>query len=243
MARIFSQNFLLFRISLPMNPLSWLLLSIHRISLFLRQIQGWAALLPIVALHTHRLPILPPSSKRGHFGITMSMARFARLFLINRSLQYSRTFYIPLQDPNDLSFRAGDVVDITAQTNTDWWTGSHRGKQGLFPVSYVERLPPSASSGFAPPTAPAPYGSLLSHAGPEKVPVHSPAPSAPYPPYQPAGGYQPPPPGGAYNPYGGPAQPQSPPSNTAVANPEQPPKKSKFGGKFGSTVCLSLALL
>lgn len=71
-------------------------------------------------------------------------------------------------------------------------------------------------------------------------------PLNPYPSYQPPGGYQPPPPGGVYNPYGGPTQPPPPPPNTVIAStpeqPEQPPKKGKFGGKFGSTVCLTLIL-
>jgi hypothetical protein len=152
-------------------------------------------------------------------------------FLVHRLIQHSCTLH--LKDPNDLSFHAGDVIDITAETNADWWTGSHKGKQGLFPSNYVERLAPSASAGLLPSPVPTPY---TSYVGSEKAPTNTTVPPSPYPPYQPAGGYQPPPPGGAYNPYGGPAQPQPPAGDPAV-NPEQPPKKGKFGGKFGSTVC------
>jgi len=140
------------------------------------------------------------------------------------------------QDPNDLSFLAGDVIDITAETNADWWTGSHKGKQGLFPSNYVDRLAPPASAGSLPSPVPT-YTSPSSYSS-EKPPTNTNVPTSPYPPYQPAGGYQPPPPGGAYNPYGGPAQPQPPAGDPAV-NPEQPPKKGKFGGKFGSTLAHS----
>jgi hypothetical protein len=38
-------------------------------------------------------------------------------------------------------------------------------------------------------------------------------------------------------------QPQPLPVDTVVANSEQPPKKSKFGGKFGSTVCFDVVLV
>lgn len=144
------------------------------------------------------------------------------------------------QDPNDLSFRAGDIIDIIVETNADWWTGRHRGKQGFFPSNYVERLPPPPPPpGPLPSPALTPYATPSSYGGPEKAPTHPSPASGLYPSYQPAGGYQPPPPGGVYNPYGGPAQPQSPPANVPVASSEQPPKKSKFGGKFGSTLAHS----
>lgn len=40
----------------------------------------------------------------------------------------------------------GDIIDIVDETNADWWTGRNRGKQGLFPSNYVQKLPPEASS-------------------------------------------------------------------------------------------------
>jgi len=50
------------------------------------------------------------------------------------------------KEPNDLTMSAGDVIDIIEETNTDWWTGSNRGKQGLFPSNYVQKLPPETPS-------------------------------------------------------------------------------------------------
>ncbi|TRM59982.1 SH3 domain-containing protein [Schizophyllum amplum] len=43
-------------------------------------------------------------------------------------------------EPDDLSFSAGDVIDIVEETNPDWWTGKVNGKQALFPSSYVEKI-------------------------------------------------------------------------------------------------------
>ncbi|KIK98698.1 hypothetical protein PAXRUDRAFT_823613 [Paxillus rubicundulus Ve08.2h10] len=46
------------------------------------------------------------------------------------------------EDSNDLAFHAGEIIEIVAETNADWWTGRNTaGKQGLFPAIYVEKLP------------------------------------------------------------------------------------------------------
>jgi len=44
------------------------------------------------------------------------------------------------QDADDLSFAAGDIIEIVEETNADWWMGKVNGKQALFPSSYVEKL-------------------------------------------------------------------------------------------------------
>ena len=41
---------------------------------------------------------------------------------------------------------AGDVIDVVEETNGDWWTGRNKGKQGLFPSNYVQKLPSEPSS-------------------------------------------------------------------------------------------------
>lgn len=43
-------------------------------------------------------------------------------------------------EPGDLSFAAGDLIEIVDETNADWWKGKVKGRQGLFPSSYVERV-------------------------------------------------------------------------------------------------------
>ncbi|KAJ7650642.1 hypothetical protein FB45DRAFT_1050553 [Roridomyces roridus] len=147
------------------------------------------------------------------------------------------------QNSNDLTFRAGDIIEVVEETNPDWWTGRYNGKQGLFPSNYVEKLQsPPSNAPYAPPRdsynpSMPPYPSQ---------PVYQ-APPGPYPGpgYQPpGGGYQPPyqgPPQAPYNSYGGPPPPmvvqQAPP---AAPPPQEPPKKSKISG-LGNTLAHSTA--
>ncbi|KAL7623012.1 BAR adaptor protein Hob1 [Parahypoxylon ruwenzoriense] len=44
------------------------------------------------------------------------------------------------QAEGDISFRAGDVIEIVSRTQNDneWWTGKCHGKQGQFPGNYVK---------------------------------------------------------------------------------------------------------
>ncbi|KAI0545262.1 BAR domain-containing protein [Xylaria curta] len=44
------------------------------------------------------------------------------------------------QAEGDLSFRAGDIIEIVSRTQNDneWWTGKVNGKQGQFPGNYVK---------------------------------------------------------------------------------------------------------
>jgi len=149
----------------------------------------------------------------------------------------------PWQDPNDLSFQVGEIVEIVKETNADWWTGRNRaGKEGLFPSSYVEKLAPRSISPLAFPEFPKTrtshdlkYGLTEPKYPPPSGPPQYSAPQPPqqqYPPPSgppPASGYLPPS-GPSYNPY-----PGSPP--VAQPIPQQPPKKSRFGG-LGTTVGL-----
>ncbi|CAO3580319.1 unnamed protein product [Absidia cylindrospora] len=47
------------------------------------------------------------------------------------------------EDPStDLSFRKGDVIEVTEHVNDDWWRGSLKGKSGIFPQNHVQSVPP-----------------------------------------------------------------------------------------------------
>lgn len=109
-----------------------------------------------------------------------------------------------------MSFSEGDIIEIVAETNADWWTGSFNGRQGLFPSNHVEKL--------------------------ASTPIRSPAPAPAAPavgarPYRPFGavyhGADAPPPAnaGAVNSVG------------LQEAPGQEQKKKKFG-KLGNTVCV-----
>ncbi|KAK3535912.1 hypothetical protein QTP70_021221 [Hemibagrus guttatus] len=40
----------------------------------------------------------------------------------------------------ELSFNKGEIVYITRQIDNNWYEGEHRGKVGIFPISYVEKI-------------------------------------------------------------------------------------------------------
>jgi LAS seventeen-binding protein 1/2 len=111
------------------------------------------------------------------------------------------------KEPNDLSFREGDIIEVVAEMNADWWTGKLNGKQGIFPSNYVEKM----SRSLSPPSYPSPSG---------------PPPEASLVPYSNSGPpivYPPPP--QPYNPYlGQPGQQQ------VVVQQAPPPKPNRFGG-------------
>lgn len=44
------------------------------------------------------------------------------------------------QDTDELSFDASDVFDLVKEDPSGWWTGRIRGKEGLFPGNYVEKI-------------------------------------------------------------------------------------------------------
>ncbi|KAJ3863745.1 hypothetical protein EV359DRAFT_73448 [Lentinula novae-zelandiae] len=168
------------------------------------------------------------------------------------------------EDPQDLSFQSGDIIEIVQETNNDWWTGRYRGREGLFPSNYVEKLPPSSPLS-RPPPPPAAHSNSSYTSNPnyndnhytDSRPLGSPAaPNPTYPAYPPPGGppsrpggYGPPPPLGYYQS----SPPQPPPqgynsysyappppgpvivSASAPPAPVDQPKKNRFGG-MGNTL-------
>ncbi|KAF8553977.1 SH3-domain-containing protein [Imleria badia] len=148
------------------------------------------------------------------------------------------------QDPNDLAFEAGDIIEIITETNADWWTGRNRsGKQGLFPSNYVEKLPPPSLS---PIFVPEPRQSVTRASVEQRYsspglanPSPQPYSVVPQTHYPPPGGYYPPtgPPPGAVN-YSY-VPPPGPPTPQPVAQ-QAPAKKSKFGG-LGQVMAQSAA--
>lgn len=57
------------------------------------------------------------------------------------------------QDPNDLAFSAGDMIEIVAETNEDWWLGRAHGREALFPSNHVEKVQDVSLQGPPPPAA------------------------------------------------------------------------------------------
>lgn len=44
------------------------------------------------------------------------------------------------QDVDELSFNPGDQIEILKEDTSGWWIGRLRGKQGLFPMNYIEKI-------------------------------------------------------------------------------------------------------
>lgn len=47
--------------------------------------------------------------------------------------------FVP-SEPGELEFKKGDVIAVMASAYKDWWHGSLKGKTGIFPLNYVEKL-------------------------------------------------------------------------------------------------------
>ncbi|XP_046699056.1 sorbin and SH3 domain-containing protein 2 isoform X11 [Silurus meridionalis] len=58
-----------------------------------------------------------------------------------RERQSARAIYdFKAQSSKELSFKKGDAINIVRQIDSNWYEGEHRGRIGIFPISYVERV-------------------------------------------------------------------------------------------------------
>ncbi|PPQ85374.1 hypothetical protein CVT25_006405 [Psilocybe cyanescens] len=148
------------------------------------------------------------------------------------------------REPNDLTFAAGDIIEITDEKNSDWWTGRLNGKGGVFPSSYVQKLPRD------PPSRPFPVGGGPQYSEQPHAPPPQSFPSAPtyyssnpYPPQQ-NNYYAPPPQQNVSSPIYQTAPPGHPPPPAAIpvtAAQEPEKKQGFFKGGLGNTLAHSAA--
>ncbi|XP_072240916.1 sorbin and SH3 domain-containing protein 2 [Leuresthes tenuis] len=62
----------------------------------------------------------------------------------DREKQPARAIYdFKAQTAKELTFKKGDAVNIIRQIDTNWYEGEHRGRVGIFPIAYVEKMPSS----------------------------------------------------------------------------------------------------
>ncbi|XP_065110620.1 sorbin and SH3 domain-containing protein 2 isoform X2 [Paramisgurnus dabryanus] len=55
--------------------------------------------------------------------------------------QSARAIYdFKAQSAKELSFKKGDAVNIIRQIDSNWFEGEHKGRIGIFPISYVEKV-------------------------------------------------------------------------------------------------------
>ncbi|XP_070829765.1 sorbin and SH3 domain-containing protein 2-like isoform X11 [Chaetodon trifascialis] len=66
------------------------------------------------------------------------------LFSLLHQKQPARAIYdFKAQTAKELTFKKGDAVNIIRQIDNNWYEGEHRGRIGIFPMSYVEKMPSS----------------------------------------------------------------------------------------------------
>lgn len=52
---------------------------------------------------------------------------------------------------DELSVRAGDIIEVKQEVSADWYIGESSGRSGLFPVAYCEEYVPTPTTARAPP--------------------------------------------------------------------------------------------
>ncbi|XP_061650737.1 myosin IEb isoform X1 [Phyllopteryx taeniolatus] len=57
-----------------------------------------------------------------------------------RSPQCRALYAYDAQDTDELSFNADDVIDVLTEDPSGWWFGRLRGREGMFPGNYVEKI-------------------------------------------------------------------------------------------------------
>ncbi|KAM4735379.1 myosin IEb [Anableps anableps] len=57
-----------------------------------------------------------------------------------RSPQCRALYAYDAQDTDELSFNADDIIEILTEDASGWWFGRLRGKEGMFPGNYVEKI-------------------------------------------------------------------------------------------------------
>ncbi|XP_039606920.1 sorbin and SH3 domain-containing protein 2-like isoform X17 [Polypterus senegalus] len=61
---------------------------------------------------------------------------------LDREKQQARAVYdFKAQTAKELTFKKGDTVYILRQIDQNWYEGEHHGRVGIFPISYVEKVP------------------------------------------------------------------------------------------------------
>lgn len=105
--------------------------------------------------HPPNPPLLPqPTPSYPKARVLWAYNEDGRVRNVAEVIQYPQLLMLTPKEPNDLTMSVGDIIDIVEETNADWWTGRNRGKQGLLPSNYVQKLPPEA------PSQEKPYGAL-----------------------------------------------------------------------------------
>ncbi|KAI8971076.1 hypothetical protein BDB01DRAFT_845282 [Pilobolus umbonatus] len=122
------------------------------------------------------------------------------------------------EDTNtDLSFKQGNIIEVTEYVNDDWWKGTVNGKTGIFPQNHVKKIVVKQVKSWAPITAKpiTSYAPINPTSG--NYPVNlNPTSSSPYSYPPPPSAMYAPPPSSSYAP---PSSSYGPPSQSSYGHP------------------------
>lgn len=60
--------------------------------------------------------------------------------VLQRTILVKALYNFTAEEDDELSFCAGDVIDVLDRSHAAWWKGSLRGNSGLFPANYTAQL-------------------------------------------------------------------------------------------------------
>ncbi|KAI0364040.1 BAR-domain-containing protein [Pilatotrama ljubarskyi] len=97
------------------------------------------------------MPGLPSTSPKLPIRMTKSASRSEKEKDNKENSGQMRKLAVALHDfaaasTDELSFKAGDQIEVLSEVLEGWWMGELRGRRGLFPTTYTEILNSSSSS-------------------------------------------------------------------------------------------------
>uniref|UniRef100_A0A3B4YQK5 SH3 and cysteine-rich domain-containing protein 2 n=1 Tax=Seriola lalandi dorsalis TaxID=1841481 RepID=A0A3B4YQK5_SERLL len=92
--------------------------------------------------YTSVSPVLtPPESEKADSEDRVSLKTPKRVEVHSIHTYVALYKFLP-QEKNDLELQPGDRVQVTDDSNEDWWKGKSKDKVGFFPANFVQRVRP-----------------------------------------------------------------------------------------------------
>ncbi|XP_074519597.1 SH3 and cysteine-rich domain-containing protein 2-like [Halichoeres trimaculatus] len=85
--------------------------------------------------------LTPPESEKADSEDRVSLKTPKRVEVHSIHTYVALYKFLP-QEKDDLELRPGDRIQVTDDSNEDWWKGKSRDKVGLFPANFVQRVRP-----------------------------------------------------------------------------------------------------
>ncbi|KAK2712359.1 E3 ubiquitin-protein ligase SH3RF1-like isoform X2 [Artemia franciscana] len=109
------------------------------------KVQSPAVVLPPVAESSEQVPQIEPAGRTQPLLQPTILHRRYDFTIpqIDLETPCAKALYnFDAQEPGDLSFKKGDVIQLRRQIDPNWYLGELRGQQGFFPATYVQVLVP-----------------------------------------------------------------------------------------------------